>query len=699
MQASILYEDDDIRVIHQPGNSAYTLVTFGGLTHRPDGLRFWGDRFAGPLGIEAIGFMPKREHWYPAAAMGGAAPSVRAALKRRAIGYGFSMGGYAALKYGRLLGLSHALAVSPQCSIVPAEMPRDPRYHRFHDAALHRGMGVRAADLAPFAVVAADPYDRLDAQHIAAAEACGARLLALPFLQHGAVQAFTGNQRIARALRLVLARDLAGLAAFLRRGRAEQPQWVHLLAGAAMRRGHVRMAEALWARARELGVPAAQIAEERASALQQRLRRLVETGRAAEAGRLVVSTRRAGLPGDPAGLARVGATLLQAGEPAAAETAYRAALAAAPESVQAHQGLALALAEQGETAAALATAAEALERLPGEGRIASGLGHRLFARGYPEAAEQAFRLALAGAEGAEAAGLWLAISHTLHAQERRGEALEAVRAALRHEPASDKARRWLRTLQPAPGPRAAPRPSRPAERLAFLHIAKTAGTSFTEALRPGWPRALVVAAESELGAVGAARLAETDLVAGHFYAHQLESERFAGFETVTLLRDPLARLWSSYRFAHETAAAGQPTTPVMRHAVRVSFAEFAFSIPGVVDRHAQLFQLGLDAGDVARYMPLGALLARAKGRLETMLVGTDDTMGLLLEHIYGMAGRGAPPPLPRLMAGGPRGEPELTAAQRAALAEILAPDYALVELARTLMLRRAEAAARLGAVA
>ncbi len=70
-----------------------------------------------------------------------------------------------------------------------------------------------------------------------------------------------------------------------------------------------------------------------------------------------------------------------------------------------------------------------------------------------------------------------------------------------------------------------------------------------------------------------------------------------------------------------------------------------------------------------------------------------------MAQIYAMAGRGAPPPLPRLMAGGPRGEPELTAAQAAALREVLAADYALVEHARTLMLRRAEEAARLEAVA
>ena len=84
------------------------------------------------------------------------------------------MGGYAALKHGRLLGLTHALAVSPQVSIDPAEAPWEPRA-RFFRPPLHAGMRVAAADLAPAAFVLADPYDAEDWPHLELLEATGAR--------------------------------------------------------------------------------------------------------------------------------------------------------------------------------------------------------------------------------------------------------------------------------------------------------------------------------------------------------------------------------------------------------------------------------------------------------------------------------------------------------------------------------------------
>src|SRR4051794_10196197 len=121
---SILYEDEEIVVIHRPaprGAAAaggelpggldtpapLTLVTFADLTFRPDGHAIWGREPAAKMGLDAIGFVAKRENWFPAAAMQKAAPAVRALLGGGpALCYGYSMGGYAALKYARLLGVS-----------------------------------------------------------------------------------------------------------------------------------------------------------------------------------------------------------------------------------------------------------------------------------------------------------------------------------------------------------------------------------------------------------------------------------------------------------------------------------------------------------------------------------------------------------------------------------------------------------------
>lgn len=140
MARRIIFEDEEIRVVHRPGATPYTLLTFAAVAHRPKDAWIWAEPPIEKLDIEAIGVIGKRENWYPAASMRAAAPAIRPLLRACAVGYGYSMGGYAVLKYGRLLGLTHGLAVSPQTTIDPAEVPQDRRFHRFHDAALHGGM-------------------------------------------------------------------------------------------------------------------------------------------------------------------------------------------------------------------------------------------------------------------------------------------------------------------------------------------------------------------------------------------------------------------------------------------------------------------------------------------------------------------------------------------------------------------------------
>jgi hypothetical protein len=78
---------------------------------------------------------------------------------------GFSMGGYAALRFSRALRLNQALLISPQVSLDPGLVPEEDRYP---EAA---GFDALAGDLATHArkdltgVVAFDPFHRLDHLH------------------------------------------------------------------------------------------------------------------------------------------------------------------------------------------------------------------------------------------------------------------------------------------------------------------------------------------------------------------------------------------------------------------------------------------------------------------------------------------------------------------------------------------------------
>ncbi|GGJ14408.1 hypothetical protein GCM10011320_22020 [Neoroseomonas lacus] len=85
--------------------------------------------------MPAIGFMPKHGNWYPKEDIELIRPSIEPLLSKykTRLAYGFSMGGYGAIKHSRALGATHVLAMSPQWSIDPEVAPWERRYLHFID--------------------------------------------------------------------------------------------------------------------------------------------------------------------------------------------------------------------------------------------------------------------------------------------------------------------------------------------------------------------------------------------------------------------------------------------------------------------------------------------------------------------------------------------------------------------------------------
>lgn len=231
--------------------------------------------------------------------------------------------------------------------------------------------------------------------------------------------------------------------------------------------------------------------------------------------------------------------------------------------------------------------------------------------------------------------------------------------------------------------------------LAFIHVPKTAGTSFTQALRAGWPEARIVATQAAFDAIPIEELTALDLIAGHFLAWRLEERAAGHFVPVTILRDPFERLFSAYRFGRHFARRGAEVGPAMRLAGETDFGTWAFSEFGTAQAHAQLFHLGLNRGDGARDASLAALLDQAKARLDRMLVGTADGLEAFVPWMFRHLGRGTAPTVGHAKATAEHYTPEeagLTAAQRDALRERLRPDDALFAHGRARMQRLLDAA-------
>ena len=90
----------------------------------------FGEAFLGHRGIDAVHILSRANDWYlyPFAADAFAAAQSAVAGYDRVITYGSSMGGYAAIRFGRRVGAQTAIAMSPQFSINPATAPFDDRW-------------------------------------------------------------------------------------------------------------------------------------------------------------------------------------------------------------------------------------------------------------------------------------------------------------------------------------------------------------------------------------------------------------------------------------------------------------------------------------------------------------------------------------------------------------------------------------------
>lgn len=115
-----------------PGDSNTLVLSFGDLITRASGLSINAEKSLIKYQYNVIGVMPKQKSWFPQASMIELAKAISPILEgfKNIVGYGGSMGGYAAIKYSNLLNMNRVIAFVPQYSIDP-EHVEDRRYAEF----------------------------------------------------------------------------------------------------------------------------------------------------------------------------------------------------------------------------------------------------------------------------------------------------------------------------------------------------------------------------------------------------------------------------------------------------------------------------------------------------------------------------------------------------------------------------------------
>ena len=187
-----VFESEDLRAtLHRAGGGSRPLViTFDSLNFelgldRPG----FGQDWLSDVGYDAVHVVSRRNIWYQYREMGELFGRLReqAAKHPRAVTYGSSMGGYAAIRFAGRVGADTAIAISPQFSIAPARAAFDDRWREHAHAIEFLWDEPTEEDrLLETAWVFFDPHDA-DRLHVdALAEHFPVRRLPLPYAGHPA---------------------------------------------------------------------------------------------------------------------------------------------------------------------------------------------------------------------------------------------------------------------------------------------------------------------------------------------------------------------------------------------------------------------------------------------------------------------------------------------------------------------------------
>jgi Flp pilus assembly protein TadD len=121
----IAFENSHLQVLYTEHQSDFLLITFAAAQMRANRRRFYAAGVTELDKIATLGFVATRPNWYPAADMSLAIAAVQPILDRftQKVTLGYSMGGYAAIKYAKSLASSVSISLCPNYSVDPSDIP------------------------------------------------------------------------------------------------------------------------------------------------------------------------------------------------------------------------------------------------------------------------------------------------------------------------------------------------------------------------------------------------------------------------------------------------------------------------------------------------------------------------------------------------------------------------------------------------
>lgn len=155
----LLFENEFYRLHHYQVESEYCVVTFDSF----DGVGREKDNFffrepAKKIGIEVLGVVAKTNCWYRREEFDQILLILKEKIPKhkKILLFGASMGGYAAIKYSRILNADYVLALAPQFTLDYSERGYSSFYDQFYQDYM-RGMAIRKTDIQGKIYILYDP--------------------------------------------------------------------------------------------------------------------------------------------------------------------------------------------------------------------------------------------------------------------------------------------------------------------------------------------------------------------------------------------------------------------------------------------------------------------------------------------------------------------------------------------------------------
>ena len=206
-----LFENEDLKINYHKANDAHTIIiVFNPLEWGAKDGDVWGYSVLSRSGYSILGVTSKKKNWFPEETVYEALPKILPVLRAYKIRltYGYSMGGYAALRYSRVLGASHVLSFSPQSTIDPSDLNNgDKRYIKYFSNTKHKGMRISDSDVSGKAYIIYDKGFNLDAFQVDLIELSDANKISLPRTDHGTLRVLAKSKSLLDIISYVLEGD------------------------------------------------------------------------------------------------------------------------------------------------------------------------------------------------------------------------------------------------------------------------------------------------------------------------------------------------------------------------------------------------------------------------------------------------------------------------------------------------------------